>query len=364
MMLSSMCRRFTRWTSAKNISHINRISNTQSHQQQREIRIYRPRVSYYLDDNMVSKLKERQRAKKEVVLSKAELDLIHSGDDIMISKVREWQRANIPIVLCKEEFEGCTPERYIDSAFRSSRTNEVYLFFKNEYLVLNYAPGTTNARVVDGPHYIHNGFHSLLATEFADHGIDAAFGCHGGHDESFIFSIDTCAKINYGTKSAKILEGPESIGKMFPFFKGTKFGSTVDAAFESSVPNQAYIFNGGEYALIDYIQRKLIHIRPIVDGFNCLQNTIFDSDIGAAFASHNSQEAYLFKGNSYVILHFTPGQTKDYIISGPKEIVPENWPSLVNILPRSSGVSGNPEYTGPLPDYDPNFFFRICGGYY
>jgi len=137
----------------------------------------------------------------------------------------------------------------------------------------------------------------------------------------------------------------------------------VDAAFESSVPNQVYIFKGGEYALVDYIQRKLIHIRPIVDGFNCLQNTIFDSDIGAAFASHNSQEAYLFKGNSYVILHFTPGQTKDYIISGPKEIVPKNWPSLVNILPRyNAGVEM--EYTGPLPDFDPNFVFRVCGGYY
>ncbi|PWA84936.1 hypothetical protein CTI12_AA155070 [Artemisia annua] len=137
-----------------------------------------------------------------------------------------------------------------------------------------------------------------------------------------------------------------------------------DAAFDqSSVPNQVYIFKGGEYALVDYIQRKLIDIPPIVDGFNCLQNTIFDSDIGAAFVSHNSQEAYLFKENSYVILHFTPGQTKDYIIIGPKEIVPKNWPSLVNILPRyNAGVEM--EYTRPLPDFDPNFVYRVCVGYY
>ncbi|PWA99293.1 albumin-2 [Artemisia annua] len=312
-------------------------------------------------------MKERQRAKKKVVLSKAELDRIHRPDDNMMSKVKEWQRANIPVALSKAELdriEGLTNESYIDSAFRSTRTNEVYLFFQNEYLVLNYAPGTTNARVVNGPLYIHNGFHPLFGTEFAEYGIDAAFGCHGGHDESFIFSIDFCAKINYapGTTNAKILEGPKLIDEMFPFFKGTKFESMVDAAFESSVPNQVYIFKGGEYALVDYIQRKLIHIRPIVDGFNCLQNTIFASDIGAAFASHNSQEAYLFKGNSYVILHFTPGQTKDYIISGPEEIVPKNWPSLVNILPRYNVGVDMPEYTGPLPDYDPNFVFRVCGG--
>ncbi|GJZ60672.1 multidrug resistance-associated protein 6 [Tanacetum coccineum] len=196
--------------------------------------------------------------------------------------------------------------------------------------------------------------------------MNAAFGCHGGDDESFIFSGEFCAKINYapGTTNDKILEGPCLIDKMFPFFKGTKFNFKVDAAFESSKPNEVYIFKGGEYALVDYIQRKLIAIRPIVDGFNCLQNTIFDSDIGAAFASHNSQEAYLFKGNSYVILHFTPGQTKDYIISGPKEIVPNNWPSLVNILPRyNAGVDmlTLPEEfrAGPHPEHDPNFVFRL-----
>ncbi|GKD23103.1 retrovirus-related pol polyprotein from transposon TNT 1-94, partial [Tanacetum coccineum] len=90
--------------------------------------------------------------------------------------------------------EVLTIESYIDSAFRSTRTNEVYLFFQNEYLVLNYAPGTTNARVVDGPLYIQNGFYSLFGTLFAEYRIDAAFGCHGGDDESFIFSGELCAK--------------------------------------------------------------------------------------------------------------------------------------------------------------------------
>nr|GEY94064.1 putative hemopexin-like domain-containing protein [Tanacetum cinerariifolium] len=58
-------------------------------------------------------------------------------------------------------------------------------------------------------------------------------------------------------------------------------------------------------------------------------------------------EAYLFKGNSYVILYFTPGQTKDYIITGPKEFLPY-WPSLKNILPRDN--VGLDIYEGPGPD--------------
>ena len=84
----------------------------------------------------------------------------------------------------------------------------------------------------------------------------------------------------------------------------------------------------------------------------------------AAFASHNSQEeAYMFKGNSYVLLHFTPGQTKAYIIGGPKEIVPKNWPSLVNILPRDNIGLDIDEGLGPEPERDPNFVFHVCDNY-
>ncbi|GKB23603.1 hemopexin fold protein, partial [Tanacetum coccineum] len=276
-------------------------------------------------------------------------------DEFPQRETREVPTSNADIL--QYDIEDGVDKRYLDSAFRSTRTNEAYLFFHNEYVVLNYAPGTTNDRVVNGPLYIQNGFHSLVATPFAEYGIDAAFGCHDDHDESFIFSGSICAKIDYapGTTNDKILEGLKTIRHMFPFFKGTKFQGRVDAALESTVPNEVYIFKGAEYALVDYIQRKLISIRPIVDGFKCLHNTIFDSDIGAAFASHNSQEAYLFKGNSYVLLHFTPWQTKDYIISGPKEILP-NKPSLVNILPRdNAGVDIDIEEGSgpPEPEHDP-----------
>ena len=75
--------------------------------------------------------------------------------------------------------------------------------------------------------------------------------------------------------------------------------------------------------------------RPIPDGFHCLRGTEFERDIGAAFASHVPNEAYLFKGNMYILLHFTPGpgEDKGYIVNGPKEISLGNWPSLSAILP-------------------------------
>ncbi|GKB26585.1 hemopexin fold protein [Tanacetum coccineum] len=69
-----------------------------------------------------------------------------------------------------------------------------------------------------------------------------------------------------------------------------------------------------------------------------------------AWAGFSCMSIYLFKENSCVLLHFTPGQTKDYIISGPKEIVPKNWPSLVNIMPQdNAGLDIN---EGPGPERD------------
>ncbi|GKC02531.1 hemopexin fold protein [Tanacetum coccineum] len=139
--------------------------------------------------------------------------------------------------------------------------------------------------------------------------------------------------MHQGLQMIRFLKVLRQSSRCFLSSKVQSLKKGVDAAFESTVTNEVYIFKGGEYAFVDYMHRKLIAIRPIVDGFKCLKNTIFASDIGAAFASHISGEAYLFKGNSYVLLHFTPGKTKGYIIGGPKEILPKNRPSLVNILP-------------------------------
>ncbi|KAJ0856070.1 putative Hemopexin-like domain superfamily [Helianthus annuus] len=224
----------------------------------------------------------------------------------------------------------------IDAAFRSSRKDEVYVFMKNEYALINYAPGSTNDRVVNGPHLICDSFPSLGGTAFAEHGIDCAFTTHY-RNECFIFSGNLCAKIDYapGTKNDKILKGPMSIFKMFSFLKGTVFETGVDAAFESSTKDEAYLFKGNKYALINYSDNKprLFHIKDIGEGYPSLKGTIFDKGIDAAFASHRSNEAYIFKGDTYALINFAPASSNDYIVNGPKKIFP-NWPSLKSILPR------------------------------
>ncbi|KAJ0965343.1 hypothetical protein J5N97_026481 [Dioscorea zingiberensis] len=226
---------------------------------------------------------------------------------------------------------------YIDAAFRSSSKNQAYLFMKNEYVLLDYAPGSKDDRVLIGPRLIGDGFPSLRGTAFAAHGIDCAFGSHEWN-ESFIFSGNLCAKLNYTprTTNDRIIRGPMTIAEMFPFFKGTEFENGIDAAFESSRKNEAFLFKGSQYALINYgYDFHLIAIRRIIDGFFCFRGTIFDSGFDAAFASHRYEEAYIFKGKFYALLKFAPGRTSDYIIGGVKEILP-NWPSLYGILPRKN----------------------------
>ncbi|PRQ35114.1 putative Hemopexin-like domain-containing protein [Rosa chinensis] len=140
-----------------------------------------------------------------------------------------------------------------------------------------------------------------------------------------------------GTTNDKIIKGPMTISAMFPFFKGTVFESGIDAAFESTKKYEAYLFRDKKYAHINYGSGSahLIHLQLITDGFHGLRNTIFASGIEAAFASHKTNEAYLFKGDSYALINFAPGTTNDYIIGGVKKILP-NWPSLRPILPRKN----------------------------
>lgn len=226
-------------------------------------------------------------------------------------------------------------QSYIDAAFRSVDSDEAFLFMKDEYVRLDYAPGTTDDKILNGPLLISDGFQSLQGTSFADYGIDCAFA-HG--NEAFIFSGNLCAKMHFepGTTNDMITKGPMTITKMFPFFKGTVFAEGVDAAFESSKENEAYIFKGSQYSRINFATFRQIDSHSISGGFHPLKGTIFESGIDAAFASHyDTNEAYLFKGNKYALLHFSPGSNTDYLIGGVKEIAP-NWPSLAPILPRAN----------------------------
>ncbi|KAL7175759.1 hypothetical protein ACSBR2_029365 [Camellia fascicularis] len=85
---------------------------------------------------------------------------------------------------------------YINVAFHSSISNQAYLFMKNDYVKVDYAPGSKDDTVLNGPLLICDGFPSLSGTAFAEHEIDSAFGSHN-EDEAFIFSGNLCAQINY-----------------------------------------------------------------------------------------------------------------------------------------------------------------------
>ncbi|OWM63224.1 albumin-2-like [Punica granatum] len=216
----------------------------------------------------------------------------------------------------------------VDAAFRSSRTNEAYVFKGNMYVLINYAPGTQNDKAVNRPLLIRDGFPSLADTPFGD-GIDCAFGSHY-RNEAFIFKGDLCAVVNYAphTTNDWIVKGPMTIASMFPFLRGTVFEKGIDAAFESSRESEAYLFRSDQYARINYgSSPHLITMRLIAQGFPTLRNTIFEHGIEAAFASHRYNEAYIFNLFEYALINFAPGTTNDYIIGGVKPIYP-NWPSL------------------------------------
>nr|XP_010918334.1 uncharacterized protein LOC105042730 [Elaeis guineensis]XP_029119721.1 uncharacterized protein LOC105042730 [Elaeis guineensis] len=312
--------RYTRRERLDNVIMVNGNFNPQSHPS-RLLNIQRP-IFDYLDGNgrralLNLRICRPQREKRQV----------STGSD-----PTDWYAGNVA------NFKS-----YIDAAFSSYRSNEAYLFMKNEYVLVDYAPGTTDDRVLNGPLRIGDGYPSLAGTAFAEHGIDCAFASNYA-DEAYIFSGNLCAKINYapGTTDDKIKEGPKTIAVMFPFLKKTVFESGIDAAFEATKTAsffksyEAYLFKGNQYALINYgSDSHLIAIRFITQGFASLKNTIFESGIDAAFASHRTDEAYLFKGDSYALINFAPGTTKDYIIGGVKKILP-NWPSLRSILPRNN----------------------------
>ncbi|XP_058749972.1 albumin-2-like [Vicia villosa] len=229
-----------------------------------------------------------------------------------------------------------TKSGYIDATFRSSRNNEAYFFINDKYVLLDYAPGTGNDKVVFGPTPVRNGFKSLANTVFGTYGIDCAFDTD--NNEAFIFYENLCALIDYAPHSDKdkIISGPKKIADMFPFFKGTVFENGVNAAIRSTRGKEVYLFKGDKYARIDYETNRLVqNIKPIADGFPCFRGTIFEYGTDAAFASHKTNEAYFFKGENYARITFTPGATNDYIMGGVKKTL-DYWPSLRGIIPQAN----------------------------
>ncbi|QCE05053.1 albumin-2-like [Vigna unguiculata] len=222
---------------------------------------------------------------------------------------------------------------YINAAFRSSKEYQVYFFMKNKYVRLHYTPGTYDDKILTNLRLISSGFPSLAGTPFAESGIDCSFDTEAS--EAYVFSGNHCAYIDYapGTTNDKILVGPTTIAQMFPVLKNTVFADGIDSAFRSTRGKEVYLFKGNEYCRIAYDTKKLVgSIRNIGDGFPVLKGTIFESGIDACFASHTESEAYLFKGEKYVRIKFSPGAYDDALV-GDIRLILNGWPVLKGILP-------------------------------
>lgn len=222
------------------------------------------------------------------------------------------------------------PISCVDAAFRSSRQNECYVFVKDKFVVLNYAPGAKKNEILDGPVHIVDGFPVLAKTPF-ENGIDCAF--ETDHNEAFIFSGNQCARIDYAPHStnARIISGPTTITTIFSCLRGTTLENGVDAAIRS-VNKHVYLFKGDEYYCIDYQSERVVTNHYIRNGFPSLVGTVFESGIDASFASHVKDEAYIFKGNYYARINVAPGTNDDYIVGGRIKRILDDWPSLSSLL--------------------------------
>ena len=229
----------------------------------------------------------------------------------------------------------CSVGRYIECAFNFSNSEEAYLFIADQCLQVNYAPGTTNDEIIKGPTSIGDLLPYLKDTIFAS-GIDAAF-TSSLENEAYIFRNNIYALINFVKDGGRIIHGPKKITDSFYYLKGTIFEHGIDAAFASSKENEAYIFKGDQCAVIKFAPgtTKNYRITPkrIAAYFPSLRGTIFQDGLDAAFSASATNEAYIFKGNTYALINYAPWTTDDYIINGPITPISDGFHSLKNILP-------------------------------
>jgi hypothetical protein len=229
-----------------------------------------------------------------------------------------------------------TKSGYVNAVIRSSKSNEAYFFINDKYVLLDY--GVTGRsggdKLLYAPTLVRDGFKSHAHTIFGSYGIDCAFDTD--NNEAFIFYEKFCALIDYAPHSDKdkIISGPKKIADMFPFFKGTVFENGIDAAVRSTVGKEVHLFKGDKYARIDYGTNRLIQgILDITDGFEGFSGTIFEAGMDAAFATHTPNLAYIFKGDYYVAVSFTPGSSSNGTMLGPVARISKHWTALAALIP-------------------------------
>ncbi|RWR84635.1 albumin-2 protein [Cinnamomum micranthum f. kanehirae] len=228
------------------------------------------------------------------------INLVFTRQQHRIEKRETEKDTTTPLVEEKYVDPICGVGHYIECAFNFSNSEEAYLFIADQCLQINYAPGTTNDKIIKGPMSIGDGLPYLK-------------------DTIFVMGL--------------MLHLP-----LLEKMRRTIFEHGIDAAFASSKENEAYIFKGDQYALINFApgttEDSIIQgPKRITLSFPSLKETIFQDGFDAAFSSSEKNEAYIFKGNTYALINYAPGTTGDYIINGPITPISDGFRSLKDILP-------------------------------
>ncbi|KAM7489044.1 hypothetical protein LguiB_026528 [Lonicera macranthoides] len=228
----------------------------------------------------------------------------------------------------KEKKDMESEPHYVDCAFKYNNQARAFIFTSDQCVEINYE----HNQILKGPMKICE-FFPKLNNYFAD-GIDAAFT--SAENEVYIFKKNKYTRLNFAT--GDIIQGPKEITEDFPFLKDNSFKNGIAAAFASSQPNEAYIFKGDQYAIINFkaSTKEDFWVSPLkqfaVD-FPYVQGSVFEEGVGSAFSADATNEAYIFKGDNCARISYAPGtsSTDDYIINGPMSI-DDFIPSLGNTI--------------------------------
>ncbi|RDX79087.1 hypothetical protein CR513_40531, partial [Mucuna pruriens] len=163
----------------------------------------------------------------------------------------------------------------IDCAF-DTEDDKAFIFSTNLCAYIDYAPGTVNDKILSGPMTIASMFPVFKDTVF-ENGIDSAYRSTRGK-EVYLFRGNKYGRIKYDSK--ELVGTIRDITDGFPILRGTIFESGIDAAFASHKEGQLYFFKGDTYVRIHYNPGTTDHdyiidkVKPIVSGWSSLSGIL------------------------------------------------------------------------------------------
>lgn len=201
----------------------------------------------------------------------------------------------------------------------------VILFNAPNFVTLQFSEAGANDDHLLGPvKSIWNDWPFLRGTQFAN-GFNAAFRIPGS-SRAYVFVGGNYALIDIQDQC--IVEGPKKIWDGWQSLRTTAFVDGIDAVFPSSCKDEYYMFRNDHYAVVNLVEDRIIQgPLEIGDGWPSLKGTKFESGIDAAFVFPDKEEVYMFRGDHYVLVAYEPGTTNDRIVSGPG-MIRNAWPSV------------------------------------